>query len=417
MRILVLHNRYQQPGGEDIVVRAETSLLRANGHQVELLEEDNDGIVSWIDAVKTTAECVYSLPSARKLRRLIERFQPDVAHIHNFFPRLSPSVHYACREANVPVVQTLHNYRLLCPSSTFLRDGQICEDCITKPIPWPAVQHGCYRKSRMATAATANMISIHRALHTWDRTVDHFITPTKFARNKFIEGGLPKDRITVKPNFVDPDPGMGTGKGGFALFVGRLAEEKGIATLLSAWTRLSTGTQLKIVGDGPLADTVKSAASTTRGIEWLGARGRGEVSQLMADAAVLIFPSVWYETFGLTIIEALASGLPVFASRLGAMSELVSDGITGKLFTAGRSDELATAIDWAFSDPIRLESMRHKARREYEAKYTAGANYNLLHSIYQSASNSKAGQRYLNISLQQHHAPSTEPRPDHAVVE
>jgi glycosyltransferase involved in cell wall biosynthesis len=385
MRILVIHNRYQQAGGEDVVVRAETSLLRSRGHEVETFQEDNVEIVNWSDAAKTTVRCVYSYSAARDVRKLIARFQPDLAHVHNFFPRVSPSVHYACLEANIPIVQTLHNYRLLCPSSMFLREGKICEDCLGKAIPWPAVQHGCYRKSRFASAAMVNMLTVHRALQTWQRTVTRYIAPTQFARCKFIEGGLPEGRIVVKPNFVIPDPGIGSGNGGYVLFVGRLSEEKGLSTLLAAWSKVSPHGRLKIVGDGPMAAAVEHASLTNRSIEWLGPRTREEVSALMADAALLVFPSVWYETFGLTVIEALATGLPVFASRLGAMAELVSDGETGKLFTAGSSDELAAEINWALSHPDQLNAMRFKARHEFERKYTADLNYTILTDIYQSA--------------------------------
>lgn len=385
MRILIVHNLYQQPGGEDVVVRAETALLRSKGHEVEGFQENNIDIASWSDAAMTTVSCVYSYSAARDVRTLIERFQPDLAHIHNFFPRVSPSVHYACHEAKIPIVQTLHNYRLLCPASTFLRDGKICEDCMDKSIPWPAVQHGCYRKDRFASAAMVNMLTIHRALRTWGRTVTRFIAPTQFARCKFIEGGLPEERIVVKPNFVIPDPGIGTGNGGYVLFVGRLTEEKGLSTLLTAWSQVLPHGRLKIVGDGPMSAVVERASSTIHGIEWLGARTREEVSALMANAALLVFPSIWYETFGLTIIEALATGLPVVASRLGAMAELVSDGQTGRLFTAGSSSELAGAINWALSHPEMLKAMRIKARHEFERKYTAESNYSILSDIYQSA--------------------------------
>jgi glycosyltransferase involved in cell wall biosynthesis len=385
MRILVVHNRYQQAGGEDVVVRAETSLLSSRGHEVETFQEDNVEIVNWSDAALTTVRCVYSYSAARDVRKLIARFQPDVAHIHNFFPRVSPSVHYACLEASIPIVQTLHNYRLLCPGSTFLRDQKVCEDCLGKAIPWPAVQHGCYRKSRFASAAMVNMLTIHRALQTWQRTVSRFIAPTQFARSKFIEGGLPEGRIVVKPNFVTPDPGMGPGNGGYVLFVGRLSEEKGLNTLLAAWSKVSPRGRLKIVGDGPMAAAVEQASSTNPSIEWLGTRSRGEVLALMSNAALLVFPSIGYETFGLTVIEAFATGLPVFASRLGAMAELVSDGETGKLFTAGSSDELAAAINWALSHPDLLNAMRIKARHEFERKYTADLNYTSLTDIYQSA--------------------------------
>jgi glycosyltransferase involved in cell wall biosynthesis len=385
MRILFFHNRYQQAGGEDNVVQAETALLRAKGHEVDVCEENNDNIVNWIDAANAALECVYSNSSARLARRRIESFKPDLVHVHNFFPRLSPSIHYACNEKNIPVVQTLHNYRLLCPAATFLRDGRPCEDCLGNRIAWPAVQHSCYHSSKLATAAVVNMLAIHRGLNTWGRAVTKFIALTEFARDKFIQGGLPKDRIVVKPNFSISDPGRGAASGGYALFVGRLSQEKGLEVLLDAWRQAPAGTRLKIVGDGPMASAVSLAVATIPGIEWLGARSKDEVSRLMADAAFLIFPSVWYESLPLVLIEALAVGLPVIASRLGSMCEVISDGQTGRLFTAGSSNELASEIEWAFLHPGLLEPMRRQARHEFEQKYTADINYDILRRIYQTA--------------------------------
>ena len=401
MRILFVHNRYQQAGGEDSVVQAEIELLRSRGHQVTLFEENNDGIVGLINAASTAVESVYSFPAARAVGHRIDSFRPDIVHVHNFFPRISPSVHYACSDKKVPVVQTLHNYRLLCPSATFMRNGAVCEDCLGKAIPLPAVKNSCYHSSKLATAAVANMLAIHRGLHTWSRKVSRFIALTDFARNKFIAGGLPGDRIVIKPNFVNLDNGVGAGAGGYALFVGRLSEEKGIATLLEAWKRIHGHVRLKIAGDGPLAPLVRAAVSTTPGVEWLGACTRGEVSRLMADAAFLVFPSIWYETFGMSIIEGLSAGLPVLASRLGAMAELISDGQTGRLFAAGSSDDLAAAIDWALANPEALKSMRLKARREFEEKYTAESNYVQLIEIYQDAMEAEvASQQVKDYALQ-----------------
>jgi glycosyltransferase involved in cell wall biosynthesis len=385
MRIVMIHNRYQQSGGEDHVLRAETELLRARGHEVESVEENNDAIVRWTAAAKAAIDCVYSFASARSLGKLIDDFRPDVAHIHNFFPRLSPSVHYACHQAGVPVVQTLHNYRLLCPGATLFREGKVCEDCTRTMVPWPAIAHACYRDSRTASAAVANMLAIHRAVGTWTRTVSRFITPTEFARNKFIEGGLPAGRIAVKANFLSQDPGMGTGNGNYALFVGRLSQEKGLDTLLDAWRQLKARVPLKIVGEGPLAPMVKQAAAALPDVQWLGPRNHEEVLRLMADAALLVIPNHSYETFGMVAMEAFAVGLPVLASRLGALAELVRDGVTGKLFAAGSSEALAATVEWAITYPDELGAMRRNARLEFESRYTADANYSQLIRIYESA--------------------------------
>jgi glycosyltransferase involved in cell wall biosynthesis len=282
-------------------------------------------------------------------------------------------------------VQTLHNYRLLCPAATFMRNGAVCEDCLSKAIPLPAIKHRCYHSSTMATAAVANMLAVHRGLRTWSRKVTRFIALTQFARGKFIASGLPENRIAIKPNFVASDNGIGNAMGGYALFVGRLSEEKGVGVLLEAWKKMGARRRLKIAGDGPMAQHVREAAAATPGIEWLGACTRSEVGQLMADASYLVFPSTCYETFGMSLIEAFSAGLPVFASRLGAMAELVTDGLTGRLFSAGSGDELAAVIDWAFAHPEELKAMRLHARREFELKYTADANYQQLMEIYKGA--------------------------------
>ena len=385
MRILFVHNRYQQAGGEDCVAQVESNLLSRMGHEVEVWEENNDSIVTGMDALATGFQSVYSFEHAGKMRERIRCFQPDLVHIHNFFPRLSPAIHLACFGAGIPVVQTLHNFRLLCPGATFHRKGKICEECMGKSIPWPSVLHGCYRNSRTASAAVAGMLSVHRALGTWRDSVSRFIALSEFARTKFIAGGLPEEKIAVKANFVDPDPGIGSGRGNFALFVGRLVEEKGIGTLLAAWSRLSVKPKLKIIGDGPLSSMVANAVATTRELEWLGSRSREEVSRAMSEATVLIVPSTWHEPFGLVVAEAFAAGLPVIASEIGGLAEIVSDGSTGWLVSPGDPDQLGSAVSWAFSHPEELRTMRLCARSEFERKYTAEANYAQLIDIYEAA--------------------------------
>jgi glycosyltransferase involved in cell wall biosynthesis len=285
----------------------------------------------------------------------------------------------------VPVVQALRNYRLLCPNALFLRDGRVCESCLGKAIPWPAVVHGCYRDDRAASAVVAALLTAHRALRTWTRAVTLFFTLTEFARRKLVEGGLPANRTVVKPNFIDPDPGPGTGRGGYAVFVGRLSPEKGLDTLLGAWERLPEAVPLKVLGDGPLADQVKSAAARDRRIEWLGRRSPAEVLAILGDAALLVMPSIWYETFGRTIIEAYARGTPAVVSRLGAMAELVDDGRTGLLFAPGSADDLVVKVRGLLADPDQLQRMRGAARQEFEEKYTAARNYRLLLGLYEQA--------------------------------
>ena len=319
----------------------------------------------------------------RELRTLIRREQPQIAHFHNTFPLISPAAYYAARAEGVPVVQTLHNYRLLCPNALFFREGRVCEDCLGKTFSWPGVVHACYRESRPASGAVAAMQSVHWSVGTWMKAVDAYIALTEFAREKFIEGGLPSDKIVVKPNFVNPDPGSGGGEGGYFLFVGRLSREKGVETLLAAWELLREESYLKIVGDGPLAPKVAAAAERVRGLEWVGRQSRERVLALMKNARALIFPSVWYEGFPMVIAEAYAVGLPVIASDLGSMSSLVDHGRTGLRFRPGDPQDLAAQVEWASGQSTELDRMRGEARAEFERNYTAEHNYRLLMETYQ----------------------------------
>ncbi|MDR7405021.1 MAG: glycosyltransferase family 4 protein, partial [Armatimonadota bacterium] len=251
-------------------------------------------------------------------------------------------------------------------------------------LPWRGVVRGCYRGSRAASGMVAGAVTFHRVLGTW-RLVDRFITLTEFMRQKFIRAGFPPAKLVVKPNFVYPDPGMGEGKGGYALFVGRLSPEKGLGTLLRAWERLGGKVPLKIVGDGPLAGDVRQAVEQVPGVEWLGRKAREEVYALMGDAAFLVFSSEWYEGFPLVVGEAFARGLPVVATALGSQGSIVHHGHTGLLFRPGDPEDLAAKVEWLLSHPKELTRMRREARAEYEVKYTAERNYQMLMEIYRQA--------------------------------
>lgn len=383
MRILSIHSRYQIRGGEDEVCDAEKQLLEQKGHTVELYEDFNQR-VSELGTVKSAVKTLWSQESYHQLKIRLGHGQFDLIHVHNFFPLISPSIYYAARSAGVPVVQTLHNYRLLCPSALMFRNQTVCEDCVGKAVPWPAVKYGCYRESRTASAAVAAMLTLHNHLQTWAHLVDRYIALTEFARQKFIEGGLPTDKILVKPNFVDFDPGIGHGTGGYGLFVGRLSPEKGLDTLLEAWEKLQVPCSLKIVGDGPLLPLVQQAAQRSPKIEYLGRKSLPEVYDLLGDAMFLVVPSLWYETFGRVVVEAYAKGTPVLVSNLGAIAELVIPEQTGFHFQAGDSSSLAATVDRLLSQPQRLQHMRQQARNQFEKSYTAEKNYQQLMGIYQS---------------------------------
>lgn len=381
MRILSVHNSYQIRGGEDESRELEENLLREMGHQVDTYEESNNSLKS-IKPIPLALRTIWSNQSYRTVRRKLREKQYDLIHVQNFFPLISPSIYYAAKSEGIPVVQTLRNYRLLCPNALFFRDGRVCEDCLGKNIPYPGVVHSCYRENRAATAATTAMLTTHRAIGTWTKMVDKYITLTNFAREKLIEGGIPEEQIMVKPNFVHPDPQPGDGSGGYALYVGRLSVEKGVDTLLDAWKKIDYRVPLKIVGDGPLENLVTEACQKPNQIEWLGRRPMEEVHQLMGEAMFLIFPSKWYETFGRVAVEAFAKGTPVIAAQIGAISELIDSGRTGIHFRPSDASDLAAKVEWALSNRDRLTLMRQEVRREFESKYTAAANYKRLQEIY-----------------------------------
>jgi glycosyltransferase involved in cell wall biosynthesis len=383
VRVLLVHGYYMQRGGEEEVFAAERALLENRGHEVSTFTVENERLVA-MSGPRQAAATIWNRGAARDLREAIRAGRPDVAHFHNTFPLLSPAAHHAAAAEGVPVVQTLHNYRLLCPNALFFREGRVCEDCLGKAVPWPGVVHACYRGSRAASAVVAGMLTTHRAIGTWRRKVDRYIALTGAAREKYIAGGLPAERIRVKPNFV-PDPGDRVGKReGFALFVGRLSPEKGIATLLDAWAELP-GVPLRIVGGGPLREALDArvAAGPLRdSVELLGFRSQAEVQDLMKRADFLVFPSEWYEGAPRVVLEAFACGLPILGARLGALGELLDDRRMGIFFEPGDAKGLAAGAREMLADPARLDRMGREARSVYEARYTPERNYELLMEIY-----------------------------------
>jgi glycosyltransferase involved in cell wall biosynthesis len=386
MRILQLHNRYQIAGGEDGVVQAEHALLKAAGHGVELLEVSNDEIVGAVGKAIAAASAIYSPRSRQRVEAVIDRCVPDIVHVHNFFPLLSPAVYDACRSRGIPVVQTLHNYRLICPKAMLFRNQQICRACVGKPFALPGVVHGCYRDSRSQTAIVAAMLAWHWGRGTWQMKVDRYITLTAFQAAQFVQAGVPAEKIVVKPNFVFSPAVPMLPRDVYTLFVGRLSEEKGVGVLIAAYVKRSLSFPLKIVGDGPLRETLQqqvTAAGLDPIITFLGRQPAEQVRQLMQQAQCLVFPSIWYEGFPLTIAEAFACGLPVLVPQLGSMAEIVQDNLTGKHFIPGDPLDLARQLEWVQTHPTELAQMSQQARRTYEAQYTPEENYRQLIEIYQ----------------------------------
>lgn len=380
-RIAIIHNFYQQPGGEDEVFRSEADLLAARGHEVLTYTVDNTSIRGSNPAA-LARNTIWNQRAYARLRALFRERQPRVAHFHNTFPLISPAAYYAAREEGVAVVQTLHNFRLCCPNGLLFRDGRICEDCVGREVAWPGVVHSCYRGSRAASAVTAAMLAFHRARGTWHRLVGAYVALSQFARTKFVAGGLPAERIHVKPNFISGDPGPGAHDGHYGLFVGRLSSEKGVETLLAAWAQVGNGRTLKIVGSGPLEHL---AAQGPAGVEWLGWQPRERVLELMKEAAFLVLPSECYENFPMTLVEAYATGLPVIGSTGGSIAELITDFGTGRLFPPGDVGALAEMLAWALAHEETMRACGSRARCEFQSKYTAAENYNQLLQVYRSA--------------------------------
>jgi glycosyltransferase involved in cell wall biosynthesis len=385
MRILVLHNRYQLAGGEDTVVTAEKELLTANGNEVRLLSVASDNVRGLGAKIRTAFRVAYSRKAFHLVAEEVASFQPDIVHVHNFFPLLTPSVYDACNDKGIPVIQTLHNFRTICPGALLMRAGKICEECLFGS-PYRAGLHRCYRNSLIGSLAVARMVDYHRKHGTWLKNVDRFIALTEFAKTRFVTAGFPAEKIDVKPNFTrDVETLSDSGTRAGALFVGRLSPEKGIGTLMKAWRLLAV--PLLVVGDGPLQEVVGTPRIGK--LAFIGRRSVDDVAAEMEKASFLVMPSECYETFGLVIIEAFAHSLPVIASRLGSMAKIVVDGVTGLHFEAGNADDLAAKVRWATEHPEEMRVMGDNARKEYVRKYTPEVNYCQLMSIYEEAIKNK----------------------------
>ena len=377
LRIIVAHNSYRERGGEDAVVDAEIALLRGNGHDVTEYRHDNSTLAK-LPQWELLQKTLWSRAAAQEFSVMLRAVSPDVVHVHNTFPLLSPAIYWASSSAGVPVVQTLHNFRLLCAQAMFLRNGRVCEDCLGR-LPWRGVARKCYRDSSTQSAALVGMLALHRGLRTYRRKVSRYIALSQFSRGKFIEGGLPDHMIAVKPNFVSPQSeGHGERKG--CLFVGRLSTEKGLHVLANALEILPDAT-CDVIGTGPQMHLL---AGKSR-VRLLGQQSEAAVLEAMHKAAYLVMPSICYEQFPRALVEAFACGLPVIASRLGPLAELIEHGRTGLLFEPGSAGDLADKLQFAASAPQAMRQMGDNARAEYAAKYTPQRNHDQLMEVYSAA--------------------------------
>jgi glycosyltransferase involved in cell wall biosynthesis len=384
-RVLQIHTRYRQAGGEDGVVDAERTLLSENGIQVDQLLFDNadlqesKGIAS---DLRLGLRSVWSREAAARVADVVRAIRPDVVHVHNTFAAASPSVLRAARSEGTPVVHTLHNYRLICPAATAFRDGAPCTDCVGRFIPWTGVLHACVRGSRAQSAVAATTLTVHRASGTFHRQVDGYLALTEVQRDLMIRGGLPGRRIHVVPNFLEPDPGSGAKVRTGLVFVGRLSQEKGVSTLLAAAQR-DPGL-IRIVGDGPMRAEVERMAESGA-VAYFGPAGREEVLDALRNAVGLVMPSIWFEGFPLVVLEAFASGTPLVASRIGSLAEIVEDGVTGLLVEPGDPTTLAERMRWALDHPDEMRAMGARAREQYERRYRGPTHLAMLLDVYRAA--------------------------------
>ncbi len=377
MRILIAHNRYKILGGEETVVNAEAELLRSHGHEVRLLVRDNHDLDS-MNALGAAATAVWSRRTSAEIQALHRQFKPELLHVHNSFPLISPSVYWSAAALGIPVVKTLHNFRLVCVQGSLLRGDQVCHKCIDGLPVWGAV-HRCYRDSAAQSMISTTVHLSHRILGTYARKIDRFIVMSRFARRLFSEVGLPIDRLQVKPNFVPYLPDAHAPRSDF-LYVGRLSAEKGMKTL-SAAMALAGDARLSVAGMGPLADAIDGAPNTTM----LGRLEPIEVSSRMQRALALVLPSTSYEGCPMVILEAYANGLPVIASRLGSIPEFVDDGGTGLLFNPGDPADLAAKLRWAAEHPAEMLAMGERARAVHREHYSPERNYRMLMDVYEQA--------------------------------
>jgi glycosyltransferase involved in cell wall biosynthesis len=397
MRILLAHNRYRSgaPSGENRVVDQEGEALEALGHEVVRFGRSSDEIGQWPLAKKASlpARTVWSRESYRELTAVLRERRPDVVHVHNTFPLLSASVLYACRDARVPVVATIHNYKLVCANGSFFRDGAVCHDC-AHGLPVRAVRHGCYRESRAATVPVALAMGLHR--NAWKSLVSAYIFISAAQRDLLQGAGLAPDRVFVKHNLIPRRSRPHVERTPTVVYAGRLDEAKGARLLMAGWDRYlgqpgEPGLNLVIVGGGPLEDEVAAWASARPSVEMTGTVSSDRVAEHMAGARAVLLPSTWEETFGLVAVEAMAAGVPPVAAAHGSFPELITPGVDGALFSPGDPDALALAIADVEGNPGRYEDYGDQARKTYEERFDPERIMAELLEIYRFAIAHPAG--------------------------
>lgn len=393
----MVHNHYGSaaPSGENTVFALERDLLRRNGHDVETLERYSDTLRSWgaAGAIAGAAMTPWNPLAARAMAKAMTKFRPDVVHAHNTFPMISPSVFAAAKGA--ARVLTLHNYRLLCPAAIPMRQGETCTECIDQNSVVPAMRHGCYRGSRLATLPLAANIALNRWRGTWQRDVEAFIALSDFQRNLMAHAALPKERIFIKPNFYPgtPEPSKFEDRPRKVVFAGRLSPEKGVRDLIDAWLAWGEDApELRIIGHGPLWSELTDRAAGAGNISFLGQVDSQTAEAEIGSARLLILPSRWFEGFPLVLREAFALGTPIAVSNKGPLPEIAAQA-DGLVFDANNPKDLYVKVSARWSQSDRLAAMAKSSSLAFEAKYSERENLAMLIDIYEKAVGAaKAGQ-------------------------
>jgi len=384
LKILMVHSRYQELGGEDISTRNEARLLRDAGHAVELVEYDNHE-VEQMGAARAGLRAIWSRTARRDLSARLAGGGFDILHVQNYLPMVSPAVLRLGKRYGVATVQALRNYRLICTKAQFFRDGKDCHDCLGKTLPWAGIKHRCYRDSLPATLALTGMIATHRALRTWSRETDAFIAVSEYVRCKYLEGGFDPARVHAKPNVVAAAGPASTALSHKLVYVGRLSAEKGIDVLIEAWRRAGVEGELVIAGDGPAREALGQQAADLPGVRFLGRVPSQEARALMREARAMVIPSIWAEPFPRTGVEAMSEGTPVIGAASGGIPELFPDGRGGALYPATDADALAAEIRTLFESDEMAIRWRREARTVFDEHFSPEAVTRRTEEIYAAA--------------------------------
>ena len=391
LKILQVHNFYQQRGGEDMVVQQEKTLMVSHGHVVHDYFRYNDDITTARDKLNVLLTAHYSKKSRESFRETLVEMRPDIVHVHNFFPLITPSIFDACQDLSIPVIMTLHNYRLVHPNALLINNKGEIDERSVHGSAYACVFDKVYRNSMLQTAVAAHMIEYHRKSGTWRSKVDQFIALTNFAKSMFEAGGVPPQKISIKPNFTNDifnkveNDQIPSSDSDYFIYVGRLSPEKGIVMLVDTWIKHDIKASLIVIGEGPLLKEIISKARKSPAIKVLGKKKHTETMEYIRNAKALIFPSTWYEGFPMTIVESFCLGIPVIASNIGSQKEIIKHRHNGLHFEKGESQSLFDQVSALRKDEALKHKLSKNARTDYLKHYSPETNYHQLVKIYQEA--------------------------------